>query len=160
MKRSILFTRRQIVTSSLAALGAAALPAVAPAGETLPPIHVYKSPSCGCCGAWVEIVRRAGFTVTVTETDDLDPIKQQAGIADELMSCHTAVVDGYVVEGHVPVPALRKLITERPKVRGIAVPGMPDGSPGMGYDPNARYDVVTFGSQSTPDGQVFYRAGQ
>ena len=148
MKQSIAFNRRQFLAALATATAGAIIPSFAMAGDDLPAMHVYKSPSCGCCGAWVDIVRDAGFDVTVTDLDDLDPVKRQAGIPDALQSCHTAVIDGYIVEGHVPVPAIKKLLAERPEMRGIAVPGMPFGSPGMGVDPNARYDVIAFGAQS------------
>lgn len=94
-------------------------------------VDVYKSPACGCCGAWVDHIRSAGMAVVVHDLDDVSPIAAKAGVPDEARSCHTAIVDGYFVEGHVPVVDIRRLLKERPKARGIAVPGMPIGSPGM-----------------------------
>jgi hypothetical protein len=110
-----------------------------------PVLEVYASPWCGCCGAWIEHMQAAGFAVQVNEQDDLAPIKEMLGIAPELQSCHTAVVDGYVVEGHVPAREVRRLLEERPAAVGLAVPGMPIGSPGMEQG-SARepYDVVVF----------------
>ena len=106
---------------------------------------VYKDPNCGCCHNWVEIMRRAGFEVSARDTTDMNAIKTRHKVTPALASCHTALVGGYVVEGHVPADVIRKLLAEKPKVLGIAVPGMPVGSPGMESgsrkDP---YDVLTF----------------
>ena len=97
-----------------------------------PLITVYKTPTCGCCVKWVEYLRKEGFEVKAINRDDLAPIKQRAGVPSEMSACHTALVDGYVIEGHVPAQAIRKLLQERPDTRGLAVPGMPANSPGMG----------------------------
>ena len=122
-------------------------------------MHVTKSPTCGCCGAWVSLAEEEGFEVEVTDTVDVATAKLEGDVPGDMWACHTATIDGYVVEGHVPLGALRKLLSERPDVRGIAVPGMPYGSPGMGDDPSARYDVFAFGGKAG-DGEVFYRAGE
>ena len=109
-------------------------------------MQVYKNATCGCCAAWVGQLRTEGFDVKVTETEQLDQIKAKYSVPTRARSCHTGVVDGYVVEGHVPVADIRRLLKERPAVLGIAVPGMPVGSPGMevpGIKPQP-YDVVTF----------------
>jgi len=127
------------------------------AGDAAGTLHVYKTPWCGCCAAWAHRMREAGFDVAITERADLAPVRRQAGVPNALKGCHTAAIDGYVLEGHVPVPAIRKLLAERPPVRGIAVPGMPAGSPGMGDDPNARYDVFSFGNGASA---VFHSAGR
>ncbi|MCW8914254.1 MAG: DUF411 domain-containing protein [Magnetovibrio sp.] len=92
---------------------------------------VYKSPSCGCCGAWIDHVKDSGFEVEVHDVLDLSAIKAKAGVPGEMESCHTAMIDGYVVEGHVPADDIKQLLVERPDVNGISVPGMPIGSPGM-----------------------------
>jgi len=97
-----------------------------------PLITVYKSPSCGCCVKWVEYLQKEGFEVKIVNRDDLTSIKQREGVPAAMSSCHTALVDGYVIEGHVPAQAIRKLLKERPDTRGLAVPGMPANSPGMG----------------------------
>jgi hypothetical protein len=97
-----------------------------------PLITVYKTPNCGCCVKWVEYLRKEGFEVKAVNRDDLTPIKQRAGVPSAMSACHTALVDGYVVEGHVPAQAIRKLLHERPNTLGLAVPGMPANSPGMG----------------------------
>lgn len=95
-------------------------------------ITVYKTPNCGCCVKWVEYLQKEGFTVETHDRRDLTAIKKQAGVSREMASCHTAMVDGYVIEGHVPASAIRKLLQERPDTRGLSVPGMPTNSPGMG----------------------------
>lgn len=108
-------------------------------------VVVYKSATCHCCSKWIEHLRQAGFEVEVHNENDLDQKKRQLGVPEALSSCHTALVGGYVVEGHVPADDIRRLLSERPKAVGIAVPGMPIGSPGMEMgnriDP---YEVVLF----------------
>lgn len=121
----------------------------APAQE----VTVYKSPWCGCCGGWVDHMRDNGFSVTVHETEDLDPIRAEHGVSDELMSCHTAVVDGYTIEGHVPAADVARLLREKPEARGLAVPGMPAGSPGMEAAGREPYDVLLFADDG--DANVF-----
>lgn len=116
-------------------------------GENAPTvITVYKSPTCGCCDGWIEYVEKHGYRVRVEQITDVTSIKNRYQIPAELQSCHTSLVAGYVVEGHVPVEALAQLLAERPDVTGIAVPGMPIGAPGMeqpGVAPQS-YDVLTF----------------
>ena len=113
----------------------------------LPTVVVYKTESCGCCNGWVEHLRDAGFTVDARNVRDLMSVKRDAGVPVSNASCHTALVDGYVVEGHVPAEQVKRMLSERPQVAGIAVPGMPIGSPGM-EGPNAKpYDVLTFDRQ-------------
>ena len=109
----------------------------------LPLMTVWKTPWCGCCGGWVEHMETAGFKVVVKQVEDLEKIKSMAGIPEDLESCHTAVVGEYKVEGHVPAADIKKLLATKPAVHGIAVPGMPAGSPGMGGDPEP-YKVMTF----------------
>lgn len=122
-------------------------------------MHVTKSPTCGCCGAWVALAREEGYDVEITNSPDVTPAKLENDVPEAMWSCHTATIDGYVVEGHVPFAALAKLLRERPAVSGISVPGMPAGSPGMGDDPTARFDVIAFGGDAG-DGEVLFRAGQ
>ena len=112
-------------------------------------IQVYKSPTCGCCTKWVDHLRDNGFSVTVTELKDVTPIKLENGVPRRLASCHTAIIGGYVVEGHVPADDLRRLLDERPKISGLAVPGMPIGSPGMEGPNPVRYQVLSFGIGGT-----------
>jgi hypothetical protein len=115
-------------------------------------ITVYKSPTCGCCANWVEHLEEHGFKVTVVDNPDLAPVKQQHGVPTALQSCHTAVVEGYAVEGHVPADVIRRLLAERPAVKGIAVPGMPVGSPGMEMgDRKDPYEVYTFDENGPKD---------
>lgn len=92
---------------------------------------VHKSASCGCCAKWVEHVQKHGFEVKVVNVDDIMAVKAKAGIPDKLASCHTTMVGGYVIEGHVPAADIKKLLASKPKAKGLAVPGMPMGSPGM-----------------------------
>lgn len=115
-----------------------------PAEASGPEITVYKTPTCGCCRSWVDHLEHEGFRVTTEDMADLSQIKEEHGVPDELVSCHTAVVDGYTVEGHVPADVIRKLLAERPQVTGIAVPGMPMGSPGMEGPFSEPYEVYTF----------------
>ncbi len=96
-----------------------------------PAMRVHRDPSCGCCEAWVAHVRRAGFDARIEVSADIDAVKRRLGVPEALASCHTAEIDGYLLEGHVPAEAIEKLLAERPAIRGLAVPGMPIGSPGM-----------------------------
>ena len=115
--------------------------------DTRPTITVSKDPNCECCTGWVEHLRRNGFIATVVETADLQAIKMRLGVPAELASCHTAEIAGYVIEGHVPAQAIRRLIAERPDALGLAVPGMPVGSPGMEGGTPEIYDVILFGKR-------------
>jgi hypothetical protein len=121
-------------------------------------MHVTKSPTCGCCTAWVALARDEGFEVRTVDVDNISTVKSDAQVPGDLWACHTATIDGYVVEGHVPFAAIVKMLAERPQIAGIAVPGMPIGSPGMGNDPSARFDVISFGGAAL-DGEVFFQAG-
>jgi hypothetical protein len=94
-------------------------------------LAVYKSPTCGCCDGWVAHMREAGFTVAVHVVEDPGTVRRARGLPDALASCHTGVIDGYAIEGHVPAADVARLLTERPEAAGLAVPGMPVGSPGM-----------------------------
>jgi hypothetical protein len=105
--------------------------AEAPSPTELPPVTVYKSPTCSCCGKWVTHMREAGFTVEVRDVDNVHPVKMRVGVPVGKGSCHTAEVAGYFLEGHVPAADVKRLVTEKPAAKGLAVPGMPLGSPGM-----------------------------
>jgi hypothetical protein len=117
-----------------------------PTAGQAPMVDVYKDATCACCNKWVEHLRANGFEVRVTNTRDLASFKTSHGVPRQLQSCHTAIVDGYVIEGHVPASDVQRLLKERPAIAGLAVGGMPVGSPGMEM-PGARaepYDVVAF----------------
>jgi hypothetical protein len=107
-------------------------------------IVVYKSPTCGCCKLWEQHLQRAGFSVKSVNVQDVVTYKIRHGVTPELGSCHTALVEGYVIEGHVPASDIRRLLRERPKVKGLAVPGMPMGSPGMEGPTREAYNVLSF----------------
>ncbi len=136
-------TRRTLLAAlSLVALLVATASAQAPA---LTKMTVYKSPTCGCCAKWVEHMKKAGFDLAVTDTDNVSLIKAEHKVPSNLAACHTAIVNGYVVEGHVPEDVIRKMLAEKPKISGIAVAGMPMGAPGMETEgvPQS-YDVMAF----------------
>ena len=138
---------RSAITLALCAalsLAVATPPASGSAAPALPEMTVYKSPTCGCCSEWVKHVRAAGFKVKVIDMDDVSSIKAESGVPGKLASCHTALVGGYVIEGHVPADLIKRLLQERAKIRGLSVPGMVAGSPGMEGGPPQHYDVVTF----------------
>jgi len=112
-----------------AATGTRIIKATTP--STLPLVTVHKSPTCGCCKLWVTHLEQAGYPIKIVDSDDLNPIKLAVGVPPGMGSCHTALVEGYFIEGHVPVEDIKRLLAERPEARGLAVPGMPIGSPGM-----------------------------
>ena len=135
-------TRRSAVVVIAAA---AALPAAGIWAAEEQVITVHKDPNCGCCTGWVEHLRETGFTVQAIDTAELDAVKTRLGVPRDLAACHTAQVAGYVVEGHVPAAALKRLLAEKPSAAGLAVPGMPVGSPGMEGGAPEPYDVILFG---------------
>jgi hypothetical protein len=134
-------TRRGVLIVGAASLLQSAMPGAA----AEPVITVHKDPNCGCCAGWVQHLQRAGFPTEVIETRDLDAVKTSLKVPNDLAACHTAEVAGYVIEGHVPAIALKRLLAEKPDATGLAVPGMPVGSPGMEGGTPERYDVVLFG---------------
>lgn len=108
-------------------------------------LAVTKTATCGCCSKWVEHMRKAGFTVTVRDVEDVTPTAKRLAVPDKLRSCHTAEIEGYAIEGHVPVADIKRLLAERPKAAGIAVPGMVMGSPGMEHgDHSEPYQTILF----------------
>ncbi len=111
---------------------------------------VYKSPECGCCHVWVGYLRENGFDVRVKDMDDVTSVKNRFGVPDDLWSCHTAVIGGYAVEGHVPVEAINRLLAEKPRIKGIALPGMPSGSPGMPGPKTEKFIIYTI-SDTKPE---------
>lgn len=139
--------RRQFLAVTGAMLVLGVIPA-AHAQRALPAVTVYKSPTCGCCGDWVTHMRDNGFKVETHDLTDLAPIRRKWGVPDELTSCHTAQVGGYTIEGHVPAADIKRLLRERPKARGLAVPGMVPGSPGMEQGTAQPYSTILFGGGS------------
>ncbi len=144
--------------STLSAAGVLLLVSQAPANEdstrmspapAAASIQVYKSPTCGCCQKWIEHLQDNGLAVETIEVADVTPIKQANGVPDHLSSCHTATVEGYVIEGHVPASDVIRLLKDKPSIKGIAVPAMPIGSPGMEVPgrPNEPYTVFHFDSE-------------
>jgi hypothetical protein len=131
-------------TGGAVILGVAALAACATADAGAPEAMVYKSPTCGCCSQWAEHLEAAGFKVRTEDVDDMMAVKLEHGITSQLASCHTAIIDGYVVEGHVPADAIMRMLDERPDIVGLAVPGMPIGSPGMEGAIVENYDILAF----------------
>jgi hypothetical protein len=136
-----------------AAADAAAPAAVSPTAATTPVdsllIAIYKTPTCGCCRNWVDHVRENGFHATTTDVADVTPVKTTHKVPADLQSCHTALIGGYVVEGHVPADDIKRLLKERPDIIGIAVPGMPSGSPGMETGQIEKYDVIAIGKDGS-----------
>jgi hypothetical protein len=128
-----------LLTVSLTAADQAARP-------TTPMLSVFKTATCGCCAKWVDHMRQNGFNVHVTDLRDLSAVKTKHGVPPQLQSCHTGVVDGYVIEGHIPAADVKRLIKDKPAVVGLAVPGMPAGSPGMEVPgiTGPAYDVLSF----------------
>jgi len=102
---------------------------------------VYKTPQCGCCKEYVDYLRQNGFTVKAADLDDLTPIKRKLGVPQTLEGCHTTVIDGYAIEGHVPVASIKRLLSERPAIKGISLPGMPAGSPGMSGKKTGAFEI-------------------
>ena len=112
-------------------------------------IVVYRSPTCECCGKWLEHLKKNNFNVKDIATDDVQAIKNKYGVSEAMASCHTAIVDGYVIEGHVPANDIMKLLKTKPKIVGIAVPGMPSGTPGMEMgDRKDAYNVMSFDKEN------------
>jgi hypothetical protein len=134
----------------LATLSTAFAPAHPRESATPIKVTVFKDPGCGCCKEWVEHLRKHAFDVTAKDTSDVTAVKSAARVPEQLHSCHTAFVNGYVVEGHVPAADILRLLSEKPKVAGIAVPGMPVGSPGMEIGSRKdRYNVIAFNRDGT-----------
>lgn len=143
-----MITRRRFVVAAGAVLGLGLLP-VARAQQGLLPVTVYKSPTCGCCGEWVKHIQASGFRVETHDVADMAPIKRKFGVPDDLTSCHTAVVAGYTIEGHVPATDIKRLLREKTRAKGLAVPGMVAGSPGMEQGPPQPYATIVFGERGS-----------
>ena len=120
-------------------------------------VTVYKSPTCGCCVKWIDHLEDHGFRVEAVDVIDTRALKREHGVPGPLQACHTARVEGYVVEGHVPAPDIVRLLKERPEVKGLTVPGMPIGSPGMEGPNPERYSTLSFDAQGRT--QIFATHG-
>ena len=142
MKRMVRNTLALVVAGTVITVASAFI-GVKPATKPVA-IKVYKTPECGCCKAWVKHLRANGFVVETMDMPDLSLVKQKYGVKPALQSCHTAVVNGYVIEGHVPADLIARMLKERPAIAGLAVPGMPSGSPGMEGALKQQYEVLTF----------------
>jgi hypothetical protein len=142
----LMLARRRLLATGLAL--AAVRPAIAAA---LPMLELWKMRACGCCTAWSRHFESAGFPTLVHEVDDVGAIRAEAGVPDDLGGCHTGKIAGYVIEGHVPVSAVQRLLAERLPIAGLAVPGMPLGSPGMEIEgqPAEPYDVIAFSADGS-----------
>lgn len=156
MHDDTVLTRRDWFARAASAIGGgvaivALLPSVSAASAKPVSITVYKDPSCGCCAKWVEHLRASGLAPEVHDRSDMDALKDSLGVPLELRSCHTAVAGRFVVEGHVPAADVKRLLAAAPAhVVGLAVPGMPAGSPGMEMGGRGdRYDVIAFGAKGT-----------
>jgi hypothetical protein len=137
-------TRRSALFAAIASL----LPIGTLFADEKEVITVHKDPTCGCCSGWVQHLQNAGFVTKVLDTSDIDAVKKRLGVPDDLAACHTAQLAGYIIEGHVPAAALKRFLAEKPNATGLAVPGMPIGSPGMEGGRPEKYDVVLFAPNS------------
>jgi len=135
--------RRVLFGLGAVAVGGGAL-FLQPTSTMAEEVVVYKDPSCECCGSWARHMRQNGFAVTVNSVDDMAPIKRKAGIPEALESCHTAYIGGYLVEGHVPAEDIKRMLSERPAIKGLAVPGMPLSAPGMDSPEREPFSVLSF----------------
>ena len=150
MKNKVSLSRRQLLILASGYLVGAPLAALAEG--IYPDIHVVKNPQCGCCNAWIEILKDKGFNVTTEDRSGsfLTEFKIQSGVPNDMMSCHTAKIDGYFIEGHVDASDIKRLITDRPDALGLVVPAMPYGSPGMGPEEEREaYDVYIISADGT-----------
>lgn len=146
-------TRRSFVFAAGAVLALGRVPG-ARAELALPLVTVYKEPACGCCGQWVKHMSASGFRVETREVADVTPVRRKFGVPDTLSSCHTAIVGGYAIEGHVPAADVKRLLREKTNAKGLAVPGMVDGSPGMEQGRPKPYATIVFDERGS---KVFER---
>lgn len=144
MSRSTRKIRVSVGFLALAMTTGAAAPSTVHEHPKQPVITVYRDPNCGCCTKWIEHLIKHGFRVTDKKSNEMSEIKRGLGVPEKTESCHTGVVNGYVIEGHVPASDIKRLLKEKPKVAGLAVPGMPMGSPGMEGPRTDRYEVLSF----------------
>ncbi len=144
LTKSLVLGRRDVLR--WAAAGSALLVTGGARADGLPSMVVFRDPTCGCCHKWVDHLTANGFAVSVNDAPSMKAVKKRLGVPVELASCHTAEIGGYVIEGHVPASAIKRLLAEKPEGRGLAVPGMPIGSPGMEGGTPEVYDVMLFGA--------------
>ena len=135
-----------MLTRRVLLITASAIALTGPAYSAPVPATLYKNPECGCCDGHADYLRHHGFAVTAKATHDLAEISRKAGIPAELQGCHTTFIENYVVDGHVPVEAIKKLLAERPAIKGITLPGMPDGSPGMSGKKSGPFKILAIGA--------------
>ena len=144
------FSRRRFMQVALSVSTATIFANQSVLAASAPKIVAYRNPGCGCCEKWAEQLKAAGFEVSMQDDADLAARRVAAGVPDDLAGCHTALMGNYVIEGHVPLAEIEKLIAEKPAIRGIAVAGMPMGSPGMEMgESRDAYDVVAFAADGT-----------
>jgi hypothetical protein len=140
----------KIVVTTVRTLAAALVLTLSLQAAVKPKMSVFKTSTCGCCGKWVEHMKTAGFDVQVTDVPSTAEYRRKYGVPENLLSCHTAVVNGYAIEGHVPADDVKRLLKTRPKAKGLAVPGMPIGSPGMEQGPRRQaYSVLLFNADGS-----------
>lgn len=154
MQRSLsasLSRRNLLSAAAVLALGTAATLLFKPAAALAVQVEVFKDPSCECCERWARHLRKNGFNVVVNDVEDISTVKAMAGIPDYLSSCHTAFIDGYLVEGHVPARDIRRMLETRPAIKGIAVPGMPQSAPGMDSPDYEPFQVFSFDDKDATD---------
>lgn len=148
--------RREFICQGMAAI-AVTLIAKKAGAEQRWSMTVYKNPNCGCCNLWSKAMENAGFRVERVDTDDLPAIKKRFGVPAAVEGCHTAIIGGYFLDGHVPLEIVKKLLSERPDIAGLAVPGMPVGSLGMDFDPNASYEVYAVAKGAEQKTSVYFK---
>ena len=149
-KNKVISTVSSIGFLSVIALSVIFIPNKTKADNALPIITVYKSPTCGCCSKWVKHLENNGFVVEAKNSNKLDSIKRELGIEPQFQSCHTAKIGHYVVEGHVPASDIKRMLVDKPDIHGLAVPGMPMGSPGMEGSRKDKYNVLAIKNGASP----------
>ena len=143
MSNSRVLTRRMTIGLLFAAVAIG--PGKSLRAQTGPAIKIYKEPTCGCCAGWARHLTASGFSVSIVEVSDIESMKAKFGVPYTLSTCHTAEIGEYVIEGHVPAAVIRRFLSEKPQAKGLAVPRMPAGSPGMEGGSSETYDVILFG---------------
>ena len=138
------------MTRLILAIGALVLATLSVAAEEKVKATLYKNPDCTCCEHYADYLRANGFDVTVIEHPNMTLIKQKYGVSEDLEGCHTTLVGGYVVEGHVPIAALKRLLSEKPPIKGISLPGMPEGSPGMTGTKEGPFEILSITGKPGP----------